>query len=79
MWPFKKKERNESPEEIAAEERLDEETRDVAWEEFDKEAAREAALGPFSPLGITGLMEGRLESERDLAEEHGVHEPEKKD
>jgi hypothetical protein len=77
MWPFKKK--KESPEEIAAEERLDDATREVAWEQFDKEAAREAALGPFSPLGITGAMEGRVESDRDLAEEHGVHEPEKKD
>jgi len=77
MWPFKKKQ--ESPEEIAAEQRLDEATREVAWGEFDKEAAREAALGPLTPLGITGAMEGQLESDRDIAEEHGVHEPENKD
>ena len=69
MWPFKKK--RESPEEIAAEERLDEATREVAWGEFDKEAAREAALGPLAPLGITGAMEGRLV---DPADEHGRHD-----
>ena len=77
MWPFKKKQ--ESLEEIAAEQRLDEATREVAWDEFDKEAAREAAFGPLTPLGIEGAMEGRAESDRDIAEEHGVHEPEKKD
>jgi hypothetical protein len=71
MWPFKKKQ--ESPEEIAAEERLDAEVREVAWSEFDKEAAREAALGPLTPLGITGAMEGQLV---DPAEEHGLHDDE---
>jgi hypothetical protein len=67
MWPFKKKQ--ETPAEIAAEKRLDEATREVAWDEFDKEAAREAALGPLTPLGITGAMEGQLV---DPAEEHGL-------
>ena len=47
MWPFKRK--KESPQEIAAEERLDEATREVAWDEFGKEAAREAPAGPFAP------------------------------
>ena len=38
MWPFKRKQ--ESPQEIAAE-KLDEVTREVAWDEFGKEAVRE--------------------------------------
>ena len=35
----------ESPEEKQALEKLDEETRDVGWEEFDKEADRELNTG----------------------------------
>jgi hypothetical protein len=40
MWPFKRK--KESPQEIAAEERLDDVTREVAWDEFDKAKTRGA-------------------------------------
>lgn len=43
MWPFKRK--PESPQEIAAEQRLDEATREVAWGEFGKESAHEAGMG----------------------------------
>ena len=53
MWPFKRKQ--ESSEEIAAEKRLEEATGEVAWDEFDKEADREAG-NPFAPLGIEGAM-----------------------
>jgi hypothetical protein len=80
MWPFKKK--KESPQEIAAEERLDEATREVSWEEFDKEAAHEAPVGPFAPLGMTGATEGPLGGDPDPGDEHGLrdalHHDEKK-
>ena len=46
MWPFKRK--PESPEEIAAEEKLDEVTREVASAEFQKEADREVGT-MFNP------------------------------
>jgi hypothetical protein len=72
MWPFKRK--TESPAEIAAEERLDEATRDVAWDEFDKEARREAALGPLSPLGLIGATEGPPKGDSDPGDEHGLRE-----
>ena len=48
MWPFKRK--PESPQEIAAEGRLDEATREVAFEELDKEAVREQQGGFLGPL-----------------------------
>jgi hypothetical protein len=48
MWPFKK--RQETPQEIAAEEKLDEATRGVAWDEFDKEERRETLGGGFGVL-----------------------------
>jgi hypothetical protein len=73
MWPFKKS-KKESPQEIAAEVRLDEATREVAWDEFDKEAGREAPAGPFAPLGVTGAMEGRQEGDPDPGDEHGLRE-----
>ena len=47
----------ESPEEKAALEKLDEETRQVGWEEFDKEADRELNTGAWwsrRPLGWLG-------------------------
>ena len=72
MWSFKKKQ--ESPQEVAAEERLDEETREVAWGEFDKEAGREAPLGPLAPLGLTGATEGPLEGDPDPGDEHGLRD-----
>ena len=73
MWPFKKKP-PESPEEIAAEQKLDEVTREVAWDEFDKEAGREAALGPLAPLGLTGATEGPVKGDPDPGDEHGLRE-----
>jgi hypothetical protein len=72
MWPFKRK--KESPQEIAAEERLDEATREVAWDEFDKEAAREAPAGPFAPLGLEGAMQGPLKGDPDPGDEHGLRD-----
>jgi hypothetical protein len=72
VWPFKRK--KESPEEIAAEERLDEATREVAWGEFDKEAAHEAGMGPLSPLGLTGATEGPLQGDPDPTDEQGLRE-----
>jgi hypothetical protein len=62
------------PEEIAAEKRLDEVTREVAWGEFDKEAAHEAPMGPFAPLGMTGATEGPLKGDPDPTDEHGLRE-----
>jgi hypothetical protein len=72
MWPFKRK--KESAEEIAAEKRLDEVTREVAWGEFDKEAAHEAGMGPFAPLGMTGATEGPLKGDPNPTHEHGLRE-----
>jgi hypothetical protein len=72
MWPFKRK--KESPQEIAAEERLDEATRDAAWGEFGKEAAHEAGMGPFAPLGLTGATQGPLQGDPDPTDEHGLRE-----
>jgi len=72
MWPFKRK--KESPEEIAAEKKLDEVTREAAWGEFDKEAGREAGMGPLAPLGMTGATEGPLQGDPDPTDEHGLRE-----
>jgi hypothetical protein len=72
MWPFKRK--PESPEEIAAEERLDEATREVAWDEFDKEAAREAGFGPLAPLGMIGATQGPLKDDPDPGGEQGLRD-----
>jgi hypothetical protein len=72
MWPFKRK--PESPQEIAAEERLDEATREVGAEELDKEAARETGMGPFAPLGMIGAMQGPLEGDPDPTDEHGLRD-----
>jgi hypothetical protein len=72
MWPFKKK--KEPPQEVAAEERLDEATREVSRDELDKEAGREAPLGPFEPLGLTGALHGPLESDSDPGDEHGLRD-----
>jgi hypothetical protein len=47
----------ESPQEREALEKLDEETREVAWDEFDKEADRELNTGGWwnrRPLGRLG-------------------------
>ena len=70
MWPFKK--RPESPQEVAAEERLDEATREVAWDEFDEEARREAPLGPLASLGLIGATEGPPGADSDPGDEHGL-------
>jgi hypothetical protein len=76
---FKRK--KESPQEIAAEKKLDEVTREAAWGELNKEEAREAAWGPLEPLGMSGAMEGPLEGDPDPGDEHGLrdalHEGEK--
>ncbi|MDX6480436.1 MAG: hypothetical protein QOG85_946 [Gaiellaceae bacterium] len=84
MWPFKKK--PESPEEIAAEEKLDRVTREVAAAELDKEAAVEAVTGGFSaatggmignplqPLEETGAMSGPLHGDPDPVGEKGLRE-----
>jgi hypothetical protein len=72
MWPFKRK--KESPQEIAAEERLDEATREVAWDELDKEAVREAPAGPFAPLGLEGATQGKLQRDPDPGDEHGLRD-----
>jgi hypothetical protein len=60
----------ESPEEKAALEKLDEETEQVAWSEFQKEADRELSTSVFSPRlsrfgwrragGMPGWMFGRF-------------------
>jgi hypothetical protein len=71
VWPFKRK--KESPEEIAAEKRLDEATREVAWGEFDKAAAHDAG-NPIAPLGIIGATSGPLEGDPDPGDEHGLRE-----
>jgi hypothetical protein len=42
----------ESPEEKQALEKLDAETREVGWDEFDKEADREFNTGLFGRLGL---------------------------
>jgi hypothetical protein len=39
----------ESPAEVRAEEKLDEATREVAWDEFEKEGEREKQRGFFGP------------------------------
>jgi hypothetical protein len=72
VWPFKRK--KESPQEIAALERLDEGTREVAAGELDKEAARQAPMGPFAPLGLAGATEGPLEGDPDPGDERGLRE-----
>ncbi len=51
MWPFKRKQ--ESPQEIAAEKKLDEVTREVAWDEFGKEAVREQQGRFFGPSKLS--------------------------
>ena len=50
----------ESPEEKAALEKLDEETREVAWEEFDKEADRELNTGRMSGSWLRRFGRPRL-------------------
>jgi hypothetical protein len=73
MWPFKKR-KSESPEEIAAEKKLDEVTREVAWGEFGKEAARESVLAPIEPLGEEGLRQEPLLEDPDPGDEHGLRD-----
>jgi hypothetical protein len=65
MWPFKKR-KPESPQEIAAEQKLDEATREVAWAEFDeKDATGRPQLD--SPLPRAGSV--ALTREAALARE----------
>jgi hypothetical protein len=46
----------ESPEEKQALEKLDEETREVAWDEFDKEADRELNTGSWWRWGALARL-----------------------
>lgn len=77
----------ESPEEKQALEKLDEETREVAWGEFDKEADRELNTGgwwrwrplarfgrprPFRPVKGDPLLEPV--DDADPGDEHGLRE-----
>ena len=76
----------ESPEEKAALEKLDAETRQVAWEEFDKEADREVNtgrlsgswLGRFGRLRAFRQVKGDPEPEpvddEDPGDEHGLRD-----
>jgi len=77
MWPFKKKQ--ESPQEIAAEERLDEATREVAWDEFDKnEGTGPTGLfvppprhgGDPDPTDERGLRDALRDGETEYELEH---------
>jgi hypothetical protein len=72
MWPFRKR-NPESPQEVAAEERLDEATREAVWGELDKEAAREAG-NPLAPLDRAGATQGPLRRDPDPGDEHGLRE-----
>ena len=49
MWPFKRK--KESPQEIAAEKKLDEVTREAAWGEFDERPAVRPGWGRLRRSG----------------------------
>jgi hypothetical protein len=85
MWPFKSK--PESPEEKAALEKLDEETREVAWDEEEKEEDREVSTGsifrrrpvgrygrfrPFRPVKGDPLREPV--DDEDPVDEHGLRD-----
>jgi hypothetical protein len=82
MWPLKRQQ--ESSQEIAAEEPIDEELRNVGWDEFDKEADLEnsrlstAVIGPLSTTGaVDALREVRRrlrEGDPDAADKHGPRE-----
>ena len=74
MWPFKKK--RESPAEIAAEEKLDEATREVAEGELEKESAREAPffLNPVATLAREGLSQPPLHEDPDPSDDRSMHD-----
>ena len=82
MWPFKRK--REPSQETAAEEGLDEELRDVGWDEFYKEADLEdshLSAAVVGPLALTGAMERLRKRDRrlperdpDPADDHGLRE-----
>ena len=80
----------ESPQEKEALEKLDEETRDVAWDEFDKEADRELNTGgwwnrrPLAWLGrprafhrVKGDPLPEPVEDEDRGDEHGLRDPDK--
>jgi len=77
MWPFKKKQ--ESPEEKAALERLDEATREVSAGELHKELpGMLATLGPFEDQpasGSEGLREALREGEEEREQKSSDGEP----
>ena len=78
----------ESPEEKEALEKLDEETREVAWDEFDKEADRELntgwwgwGRGPLALLGrsrpfrrVKGDPVPEPVADEDPGDEHGLRD-----
>jgi hypothetical protein len=76
----------ESPQEKEALEKLDEATREVAWDEFDKEADREVSagrlsgswLGRFGRLRPFHRVKGDPEPEpvddEDPGDEHGLRD-----
>jgi hypothetical protein len=69
MWPFKR--RHQSAQEMAPEEPLDEELRDVGWDEFYKEADLEnshLSTAVIGPLALTGAREALRETRRRLQE-----------
>jgi hypothetical protein len=69
MWPFRRKQ--ESPQEIAAEEKLDEVTREVAADELQTEADRELDTG----LGIGELARFGHPREFQRIEGDALQEP----
>jgi hypothetical protein len=76
----------ESPEEREALDKLDEESREVGWDEFDKEADRELntgwwRLGPLAWLGrprrfrrVKGDPEPEPVDDDDPGDEHGLRD-----
>jgi hypothetical protein len=82
MWPFKRK--PESPDEKEALAKLDEATREVAWDEEEKEADRERTgwqPGPLITLGrrrpfrrVAGDPVPEPVDDPDPGDEHGLRD-----
>jgi hypothetical protein len=72
MWPFKRK--KESAKDSGARDYPDDEIRQVAWDEFDKEARlRPPRIGTvlLGPLATPGAAAELLNRDSDPADEHG--------
>ena len=72
MWPFKRK--KESAKESGARDYPDDEIRQVAWHEFDKEARlRPPRIGTvlLGPLATPGAAAELPNHDSDPADEHG--------